>query len=45
LGKPTATDDEIKDALRKSRAMEFISNFKENIDLSVGNAGGQLSGG
>ncbi len=25
--------------------MEFISNFKENIDLSVGNAGGQLSGG
>jgi len=45
LGKPDATDEEIISALTSSMVMNFLKNFKEGIDLQVGNSGGQLSGG
>jgi ABC-type multidrug transport system fused ATPase/permease subunit len=44
-GKPTATDEEIKDAAQKANAMEFISSFPEQLDTLVGERGTQLSGG
>ncbi len=45
LGKPDATNEEIVKALENSMVMEFLKNFKEGVDLHVGNSGGQLSGG
>lgn len=45
LGKPDATDEQIVSALTSSMVMEFLKNFKDGINLQVGNAGGQLSGG
>ncbi len=45
LGKPDASDAQIHSALVSSMAYEFISQFPENVDLMVGNSGGQLSGG
>ena len=45
LGKPDATDSEIITALKNSRASEFIKLYPEDINLIVGNSGGQLSGG
>jgi ABC-type multidrug transport system fused ATPase/permease subunit len=45
LGCPGASDEEIIAALKKSNAWEFIKEHKEGIDLHVGAAGGQISGG
>ena len=45
FGCPDVTDEQIKTALRKSNAMEFIEKRAEGIDLHVGAAGGQISGG
>jgi ATP-binding cassette subfamily B (MDR/TAP) protein 1 len=45
FGCPDVTDEQIKTALRKSNALEFIEKRAEGIDLHVGAAGGQISGG
>ena len=45
MGRPDATDAEIEDALRKTNAWEFISQYPNGIETNVGAGGGQLSGG
>ena len=45
LGCPSSTDEEITQALKKSNAWEFIQKHQQGIDLHVGAAGGQISGG
>lgn len=40
LGKPDATDSEVIESLKSSRAWEFVSQYPETINLVVGNAGG-----
>jgi ABC-type multidrug transport system fused ATPase/permease subunit len=44
-GKPSATDEEIKQAARKANAIDFIEKFPENFNTLVGERGIQLSGG
>lgn len=44
-GKPTASDDEIREAARKANALEFIESFPEKFDTLVGERGVKLSGG
>eukprot|EP00347_Sterkiella_histriomuscorum_P015933 403355132 len=45
--KPTATDDEVIEALKSANAWDFINEKmgKDGIYTNVGNSGGQLSGG
>ena len=45
MGRPDATDEEIIDALKKTNAWEFISQYPDKIETNVGAGGGQLSGG
>lgn len=45
MGKPDATDEEIKEALMKTNAWEFVSKNPKGINGMVGVGGGQLSGG
>ncbi|MBV9704178.1 MAG: ABC transporter ATP-binding protein [Methylobacteriaceae bacterium] len=45
LGKPGATDTEIRAAASKAHAHEFISGFAAGYATSVGEQGAQLSGG
>jgi ABC-type multidrug transport system fused ATPase/permease subunit len=45
LGYPEATEDEMINALKKANAYDFLMKHEDGIDLHVGNAGGQLSGG
>ncbi len=40
LGKPNASDEDIKTALMKANAWKFIEDKKQGIDLHVGAAGG-----
>ena len=44
-GKPTATDNEIREAARKANALEFIESFPDKFDTVVGERGVKLSGG
>jgi len=44
-GVPDATDAEIKDALIKANAYEFVSKFKDGLDAQIGERGVKLSGG
>lgn len=44
-GRLDATDDEVKDAARKSGCYEFIMSLENGFDTIVGGAGGHLSGG
>jgi ATP-binding cassette, subfamily B, bacterial len=44
-GKPSATDEEIREAARKANALEFIESFPEKFDTLVGERGVKLSGG
>lgn len=44
-GKPSATKEEVHDAAEKANALEFIQNFKEGFETTVGERGIQLSGG
>ena len=44
-GKPTAADDEIREAARKANALEFIESFPDKFDTVVGERGVKLSGG
>ena len=32
MGKPKATDEEIKDALKKTNAWEFVKDFPDGIE-------------
>ncbi len=45
LGRPDANFDEIMNAARKAYAHDFISDFADGYDTSVGELGAQMSGG
>jgi ATP-binding cassette subfamily C protein CydCD len=45
LGKPDATDDEIRTAARLANVEEFVEALPEGYDTIVGERGAQLSGG
>jgi thiol reductant ABC exporter CydC subunit len=45
LARPEATDDEIEDALRRSRILEWVRSLPEGWDTLVGEEGRALSGG
>lgn len=44
-GKPTATDEEVREAAKRANATEFIGRFPDGFDTRVGERGIQLSGG
>ena len=45
MGKPDASDDEIKEALQMSQAWSFVEEQPDKMDTYVGAGGNQLSGG
>ena len=45
IGKETATDEEIIDALKIANAYEFVKDLPLGIETNIGDAGGKLSGG
>lgn len=45
LGKPKATDDEVKAAARAAQCEEFINKLPQGYDTPAGEAGKRLSGG
>lgn len=45
LGKPTASDAEILEALKIANAYEFVQELPMGMDTNIGDAGGKLSGG
>ena len=45
FGKPDATDEECKEAAKNANAHDFISNFPQGYETTVGPRGGKLSGG
>ncbi len=45
LAKGDATDEEIKDAIKKASLDEFVDSLPKNIDTKVGESGIKLSGG
>ncbi|MGN0351027.1 MAG: ABC transporter ATP-binding protein [Roseburia sp.] len=45
MGKPDATDDEIRKAAQAAGCEEFIQRLPMGYDTNVGDAGGMLSGG
>jgi ATP-binding cassette subfamily B (MDR/TAP) protein 1 len=45
MGKPTASDKEIEEALKAVNAWDFVSKYTNGINEHVGAGGGQLSGG
>ena len=45
IGKETATDDEIIEALKIANAYEFVKDLPLGIETNIGDAGGKLSGG
>ena len=45
LGRPAATDDEVREAARLAGALEFIEAQPEGFRTKVGERGGRLSGG
>ena len=44
-GKPDATEDELREALRLAHATEFIANLPDGLESRVGEGGVGLSGG
>lgn len=42
---PTATEDEMIEALKKAQAWGFVSNLKDGLDTTLGDQGVRLSGG
>lgn len=44
-GRPSANEDEVREAAERSFAMEFIKKFPEGLDTIVGERGIKLSGG
>ena len=45
LGKPDASDEEIKKASEVANAYEFIKDLPEQFETNIGDMGGKLSGG
>lgn len=45
FGKEDATEEEIKEALKKAEAYDFIQQLEDKLETYVGKGGGQLSGG
>jgi ATP-binding cassette subfamily C protein len=43
--RPTASDNELRDALRMAAADEFVDRLPKGLDTRVGGRGGRLSGG
>jgi ATP-binding cassette, subfamily C, bacterial CydC len=45
LGRPDATDDELEDALRRARILDWVRSLPDGWDTLVGEEGRELSGG
>lgn len=45
MGRPEATEEEIREAAKQAHAHEFIMEFPEGYDTKVGERGNNLSGG
>src|SRR5690554_4343393 len=45
LGKPDATENELREAAEISNSYEFIKELPEGFDTNIGDSGGKLSGG
>ena len=45
IGKPSASDAEIIEALKVANAYEFVKDLPNGIETNIGDAGGKLSGG
>ena len=45
LGRMDATDDEIEDALRRARILDWVRSLRDGLDTLVGEEGRELSGG
>lgn len=45
IGKPTASEEEIINALKIANAYEFVKDLPNGIETNIGDAGGKLSGG
>jgi len=45
MGKPDATEEEVKEAAKASNAHNFISEFPDGYNTEVGEKGAQMSGG
>lgn len=45
IGKPTATDEEIRTACKMAQAHDFIETLEQGYDTAVGERGSRLSGG
>jgi ATP-binding cassette subfamily B protein len=45
VGKPDATDEEIRDAITRAQALDFIERNPEGLQATVGERGRMLSGG
>ena len=45
IGKPTASDEEVVAAAKKSQCMDFINRLSEGIYTKAGDSGNKLSGG
>lgn len=45
LARPTATDDEIRDTLRRARLLDWVDSLPRGLDTHVGEHGAQVSGG
>jgi thiol reductant ABC exporter CydC subunit len=45
LARPAATDEEIRDALRRARLLDWVDALPRGLDTRVGEHGAQVSGG
>ncbi|TYK50446.1 thiol reductant ABC exporter subunit CydC [Actinomadura decatromicini] len=45
LARPSATDEELRDALRRARLLDWIDSLPQGLDTRVGEHGAQVSGG
>jgi ATP-binding cassette subfamily C protein CydC len=45
IARPDASDEELGDALRRARALDWVSSLPDGLDTQVGEEGGRVSGG
>ena len=45
MAKKDASDEEIKEALKKARLYDFVESLKDGLNTNVGEGGNNLSGG